>query len=186
MRIVLSWVSLHLLAVTLATAGTISVSDPVGNPVQDAEVVFVHPVKKLYKTGQTDENGKLDLMWESKGSVVVFCAHPDFRAFRKSGHNPDNALEITLRKQQDTGSVVCANGTGYVPGLTGRISPIHDTYNRLYIYADNISINDGTQQPVPFQLGRRLRAEDQEGNQFELTVVEIIGKTSLIEFKKRK
>jgi hypothetical protein len=54
------------------------------------------------------------------------------------------------------------------------------------MYADNISLNNGTQQPVHFQLGSPLKAEDRDANCFDLTVIDIIGKTALIEFHKRQ
>lgn len=186
MRIAIISLVFHLMAAAGTMAGTITVTDPAGKPVKDAEVFLVHPEKKVYTTGKTDENGKVELKSEYKGSVVVFCAHKDFCAFRKRGYNPDKALEVTLRKQENTGSIVCADGTGYVPGLIGRLNPILDTSDRRYMYADNISLNDGTQQPVHFQLGRALKAEDRDGSRFALTVIDIIGRTSLIEFKKRK
>ncbi len=127
---------------------------------------LVHPKKKVYTSGRTDDSGKVELQSEYKGTVVVFCAHKDFAAFRKSGYNPDKALEIKLCAQQDTGSIVFANGMRNVPGLIGRLNPILDTSHRLYMYADNISLSDGTQQPVRFQLGKPLKAEDRDGNRF--------------------
>ena len=122
-------------------------------------------------------------------AVIIRTSYPGMipvqAASVKGSHSPDKPLAIELRTQKATGSVVCADGTGYVPGLIGRLNPILDTSNRLYMYADNIALDGGLQQPVRFSLKKRIRAEDRDGNRFDLKVVDIVGKTSLIEFTRK-
>ena len=166
-------------------AGNIMVTDKMGKPVKDAHVYYIHKDKKTHVSATTDEKGKAELKSPDDRSVIVFCAHPSYAAYRKSSHTPKNPLIINLIKKPSTGSIICPNGTGYVPGLIGRLNPILDTSNRLYMYAGNIALDRGKQQPVKFRLKKTIKAEDRDGNKFNLKVVDIIGRTSLIEFKKK-
>jgi len=168
-----------------ALANNVTVTDATGNPIKEADVYFINKTKKTYVSEKTNEKGQANLESPGNRLVTVFCAHPSYAAYQKGSHPPDQPLVINLRTVKDTGSVVCPDGTGYVPGLIGRLSPILDTSNRLYMYADNIALEKGLQQPVKFRLRRSIRAEDRDGNRFDIKVVEIIGKTSLIEFTKK-
>ena len=38
-----------------------------------------------------------------------------------------------------------------LPGLMGRLNLIRDRYDRTYLYASTIAINEGCQQPVRFE-----------------------------------
>jgi len=93
-------------------------------------------------------------------------------------------LTIKLKSHPSGGSVIFTSGTGYVPGLSGRLNPILDTLGRYYLYADNIAIDGGKAQPVTFALGRPLRLEDVLGHRCEITIVSIIGDLSLIEYRR--
>ncbi|MCY4241948.1 MAG: hypothetical protein OXD36_09420, partial [Rhodobacter sp.] len=73
--------------------------------------------------------------------------------------------------------------TGQVPGLRGRLSPIRDTSDRTYLYADNIAIEEGRQQPVPFRTGKPIRLTDAHGAECSVTIVDIVGQSSLIEYR---
>jgi hypothetical protein len=66
--------------------------------------------------------------------------------------------------------------------LDGRLNTIRDNLNRTYLYADNIAIESGETQPVAFQLGEPIEVEDRNGQAFDIKVIEIIGRSSLIEF----
>jgi len=178
---------------TTIFAGTITVKDETGAAVKDAKVFFVHPAKKIYKTQATNEKGEADIKTPNNDAVIVFCAHDNYRAFRKEGVTPEQPLEIRMQKQDGTGSIVFADGSGMIPGLKGRMNPIWDTIvvkgqtkDRFYLYADNISINEGKEQPVGFELNKSLKLEDADGNCFDVTIIDIIQSTSLIEFKKTK
>lgn len=54
-------------------------------------------------------------------------------------------------------------GTGYIPGLKGRLNPILDSSNRTYLYADNIAIDGGKGQPVGFNVNVPFELEDADG-----------------------
>jgi hypothetical protein len=59
---------------------------------------------------------------------------------------------------------------------------ILDTSLRTYIYADNIAINGGMQQPAIFKVGKPFKLEDSNGIIQEVTVKYIQGRTSLVEY----
>ena len=81
------------------------------------------------------------------------------------------------------GAAIVSQATGHLPGLHGRLNPILDTSDRTYLYADNIAIDEGRQQPVPFRLGRPMRLTDARGTEFSVTIVDILGRSSLIEYR---
>ena len=81
------------------------------------------------------------------------------------------------------GSAIFSESTGHLPALRGRLNPILDTSNRTYLYADNIAIEDGRQQPVTFRVGKPMRLTDAYGAELSVTVVDIIGKSSLLEYQ---
>ena len=63
------------------------------------------------------------------------------------------------------------------------MNPILDALDRTYLYADNISINDGMQQPVHFVLGEDLRLTDAWGYELLVRVVDIAGRSALVEYR---
>ena len=65
----------------------------------------------------------------------------------------------------------------------GRLNPIRDTSDRTYLYADNIAIDEGRQQPVSFRPGKPLRLTDAHGAELSVTIVDIIGQSALIEYR---
>ena len=77
-----------------------------------------------------------------------------------------------------------AEGTGYLPGLAGRLNPILDTSNRTYLYASNIAIAGGRQQPVSFVPGEEeLHLVDANGSEMLVRVAAITGRSSLLEYR---
>jgi hypothetical protein len=184
MRLQVALLALSLVAAG-ALAGSVTVTDSSGQPVKDATVSFIHPKKKVHVTQTTDATGKANLTSRYPGPVLVYCAHPAYCAYRMNRHDPSKPLNIKLRTEPKTGSLVCPDGTGEIPGLSGRLNPILDTSNRTYMYADNIALAGGLQQPVSFQLKAAINAEDRDGNRFAITVIDIIGDTALIEYRKK-
>ena len=72
---------------------------------------------------------------------------------------------------------------GRLPGLTGRLNPILDNRDRMYLYATNIAIDEGRQHPVHFRLNESLRLTDVNGIECAVRVVEMIGNSSLLEYE---
>ena len=73
--------------------------------------------------------------------------------------------------------------TGYLPVVNGRLNPIRDSHERTYLYASNIAINQGKQQPVQFALGEDLRLTDAEGRESMIRVVDVVGRSALLEYR---
>jgi hypothetical protein len=82
---------------------------------------------------------------------------------------------------ENTGSVTCT-GTGHIPGLEGQLNPILDTHNRMYLYAQNISIQGGVQQPATFKVDVPFELEDSNGVVMQVRVLHIQGQTSLLQY----
>ena len=53
----------------------------------------------------------------------------------------------------------------------------------MYLYATNIAIDEGRQQPVHFKLKEPLRLTDVNGVEYVVRVVEMIGNSSLLEYE---
>ena len=75
-----------------------------------------------------------------------------------------------------------SHSTGHIPGLEGRLNPILDTHNRMYLYADNIAINGGVQQPSTFEVDVPFELEDANGVFMQIRVLHIQGRTSLLQY----
>ena len=67
--------------------------------------------------------------------------------------------------------------------MTGRLNPKRDTRDQTYLYASNIAINEGQQQPVHFDTGEEMRLTDAEGRKRLVRIVEVIGRSALVEYR---
>ena len=96
----------------------------------------------------------------------------------------ERSLAIELTPLVDGGSVVIAESTGQIPGLRGRLNPILDTLQRSYLYASNITIDGGEQQPVTFAPGvDELHLMDADGTGRLVRIIAISGRSSLLEYR---
>ena len=64
------------------------------------------------------------------------------------------ALPTMRSPSQWPGSIVIRQGTGHIPGLTGRLNPILDTLGRTYLYRGPI-----TAQPLRYVRDAAARPE---------------------------
>lgn len=81
------------------------------------------------------------------------------------------------------GSLIIANGTGHVPGIRGRLNPILDHTDRMYLYADNVAVNDGMTQPVYFALDEPLRLTDAFGASATIWFRELLGNSCVLDYR---
>jgi hypothetical protein len=161
---------------------TFLVIDESGNPVTGASVVLVHARNNTHTKGVTGLAGKVSLTDFPNEPVFVYCAHKHYRAFKDALQRPYGAHTIKIRQENRIGSAIFPSRTGYLPGVKGRFNPHLDRLGRYYMYATNIALESGKQQPVTFVPGRPITAVDSSGVRCVLTVLEIRGDTSLIEF----
>ena len=155
-----------------------------GNPLSGVTLLALFP-NKTWKQGTTDDTGEAQVDLHSTHlPMTVFAAANGFAAHLEDDWLPANgALAIEMEHLPDGGAVIFPEATGYIPGLFGRLNPIRDTHDRTYLYASNISINEGEQQPVHFMLGEDLRLTDAEGKELIIRIVAIVGRSALVEYR---
>ena len=116
--------------------------------------------------------------------MTVYVAAPRYAARLEREWIPERGdLLLELQPLQNGGSAIFPQSSGHLPGLRGRLNPIRDTSDRTYLYADNIAVDGGRQQPVHFRLGRPMRLTDASGFELSVTIVDIIGRSSLVEYR---
>lgn len=155
-----------------------------GHPVENVNVLILFP-NHTYKFAVTDRNGQATVkLYSTSLPMNVFAASKDFAAYvQYKWDSSQKLLKIELKKLNRGGSVIFKEEAGHIPGLTGRLNPIRDNFDRTYLYASNISINDGKSQPVSFALKEDLNLVDADGKQVRLRIIEILGRSSLIEYQ---
>ena len=154
-----------------------------GQPLPGIDVLALFP-NKTYRQGKTDEAGELALDLHSTHlPMTVYAAAPGYGGGLQREWIPqEGGLIIELAPLPDGGAVIFPQATGHLPGLTGRLNPIRDTSDRTYLYADNVAVEQGRQQPVNFRLGHPLRLTDALGVDLSVTIIDIIGRSALVEY----
>lgn len=155
-----------------------------GQPVAEASVLALFP-NKTWKQAITDETGTAILdLHSARLPMTVFVAAAGFAAYSMRNFIPaQRTLDVHLISLAEGGAIIFSNAAGYLPGLQGRLNPIQDTLDRTYLYADNIAINGGLQQPVQFVLGEELTLCDAEGIEASVRIVDIVGRSALVEYR---
>ena len=156
-----------------------------GHPLAGADVLAIFP-NNTWKRATTDASGEARLDLHSVHlPMTVYVAADGCSAHVEQDWIPsERALAVELAVLSDGGSVVFPEGTGHIPGLSGRLNPILDASLRTYLYASNIAINGGRQQPVSFvPAGEELRLTDANGRELFVRVAAITGRSSLLEYR---
>lgn len=155
-----------------------------GAALSGIELLTLFP-NKTWKSATTDENGeaRIDLHMTHL-PMTVFATASGYAAHLEKNWVPAKGrLALEMQSLQDGGSTIFPEATGNIPGLAGRLNPKRDTRDRTYLYASNISINEGQPQPVHFSIGEDLHLIDAYGTELTVCIVEIIGKSVLIEYR---
>ncbi|MYE07648.1 MAG: hypothetical protein F4X95_02720 [Oligoflexia bacterium] len=154
-----------------------------GKTIKRVNLLLLFP-NKTWKEAVTDKNGEAKIYLHStKKPMTIFAAAENYSAYlKKDWALLEGVLTIELQKLLNGGSVIFPNSTGYIPGLEGRLNPILDNLNRTYLYADNIAINGGKQQPVYFTFGEKLHLQDSNGKEKIVYIIDIRGKSALLEY----
>lgn len=172
--------STELLPRVNPTVSQVTVISENGTPIPRATVVAIAD-NNTFLSADTAANGVASLTVATRRMFNLFVAHSAFPAAVRADWDPKEDVKITLTPTESIGSLVC-HSTGYIPGLTGRLNLILDSHNRTYLYADNIAINGGKQQPVHFQLNVPFELEDAHGVVMQVRILAIRGRTSLLEY----
>ena len=113
---------------------------------------------------------------------TIFIAHKEFPAGVINDFTCKTNIEIILKKKIGINSTIFDNGTGYIPGIEGRLNPILDSIKRTYLYADNISINDDTPQPAYFKFGENISIVDSLGKASDIRINRIIQQCAILDY----
>ena len=154
-----------------------------GGALSGADLLLVFP-NKTWKRATTDEAGEAAVdLHTTQLPMTVFASAPGHTAHLERQWIPsERALAIDLGVLPGGGSVIFPEATGHVPGLKGRLNPIRDTHDRTYLYASNVAIDEGSTQPVHFLPGEELRLTDAEGTALCVRIVDIVGRSALVEY----
>ncbi|MYD30850.1 MAG: DUF4143 domain-containing protein [Nitrospira sp. SB0661_bin_20] len=154
-----------------------------GRPIAGAAVLGLFS-NKTWKGAITGENGESVLDLHSIHlPMTVFVAAEGFAAHLERDWIPaERALHVELSTLSNGGAVILPEGTGTLPGLKGRLNPIRDTLDRTCLYASNIAINEGRQQPVAFVPGEKLGLTDADGHELLVRIIDIVGSSALVEY----
>lgn len=153
-----------------------------GQALAGAHVLALYP-NKTFREARTDAFGHADFLLHSHLPMTVFCAAPGFSAAVASEQMPNGSVSFALETATDGGSLIIANRGGHVPGIQGRLNPILDHLDRLYLHADNVAINDGMAQPVHFALNEPLRLTDALGASAILWFREMLGTSCVFDYR---
>ncbi len=154
-----------------------------GQPLAGTDLLLLFP-NKTWIRASTDKQGEAAVdLYTTQLPMTVFAAAPGHAAHREQDWTPsERALAVDLVALPKGGSVIFVEATGALPGLKGRLNPIRDTHDRTYLYASNIAIDEGKQQPVHFIPGEELKLTDVEGVTLRVRIVDIVGRSALVEY----
>ena len=154
-----------------------------GAPLPGVDVLALFP-NKTWQRATTVHAGEAALdLYTTHLPMTVYAAARGYSAGIHQEWRPDKGgLLLEVSGLPDGGASVFPQATGHLPGLRGRLNPIRDTSDRTYLYADNIAIEEGRQQPVPFRLGKAMRLTDAYGAELSVTIVDIVGRSALLEY----
>ena len=154
------------------------------NPLAGADVLVLFP-NNTWKRATTDEHGEATLDLHSTHlPMTVFAAAAGHTAHAHYDWTPAQCgLALELDALADGGGVIFPDATGTIPGITGRLNPIRDPYDRTYLYATNVAVDKGRPQPVHFIPGESLRLTDADGNEAQVRIVAIVGRSALAEYR---
>ncbi len=155
-----------------------------GQPLAGSDVLALFP-NKTWKSATTDESGEAELdLHTTHLPMTVFAAAPGYGAHLEREWVPSQgALAVEMAPLPGGGSVIFAEATGHLPLVQGRLNPIRDTHDRTYMYASNIAIEQGRQQPVHFALGEDLHLAGADGSEAIVRILDVVGRSALLEYR---
>ena len=155
-----------------------------GEPLAGIEVLALFP-NHTWVRAITDESGEAALdLYTTHLPMTIYAGGPGYSAGLRRAWTPGRSgLLLDLEPLEAGGAAIFVQDTGHLPGLHGRLNPIRDASDRTYMYADNIAIDEGRQQPVPFRPGKPVRLTDSRGTEMSVTIADIRGRSALLEYQ---
>ncbi|MDY8137033.1 toll/interleukin-1 receptor domain-containing protein [Aquimarina sp. 2201CG5-10] len=163
---------------------TIKIVDQKEKAIKHAKVVLVAN-NSTYLEGFSDENGLAHFIIRSRKQYTVLIAHSEYPAVLFRHINPKEDIKVIVEKTNGSGSIIL-NKSGSIPEINGKIEPVFKSDNEMYLYADNIAINQGKGQPYDFELNKSISLEDNEGKVIHLTFRFFQGRIALVDYSKHK
>ena len=154
-----------------------------GQPLPGVNLLLLFP-NKTWNQSVTDAEGEAAInLHTTHLPMTVFAAAPGYAAGVYREWLPaTGALMVELQELPKGGSDIFPEATGHLPGLKGRLNPKRDPHGRAYLYASNVAINKGREQPVSFILGEELQLTDADGYELWVRIVDIAGRSALVEY----
>lgn len=158
-----------------------------GEPLSGVDVLALFP-NKTWQRATTNEAGEAGLdLYTTHLPMTVYAAAPGYGGGLEREWLPNRGgLLMELNRLSAGGSAIFPQATGNLPGLRGRLNPKRDTSDRTYLYADNIAIEEGRQQPVSFRLGKPMKLTDAFGSELSVTIIDIVGRSALVQYRSVK
>ncbi len=153
-------------------------------PVSGVDLLVLFP-NKTWKRRTSDEQGEAAVdLYTTQLPMTVYAAAPGYAAHLERDWIPcSRALAVDLEVLPDGGSVIFPEAAGEIPGINGRINPVRDPHDRMYLYASNIAINDGKAQPVHFIPGEAMTLTGADGTPLKVRIIDIFGRSALVEYR---
>lgn len=162
---------------------TVVVKDDEGTPITDCELT-IQADNGTFSTARAGVDGVAIFDLKVRRPSSLLASHRNFPAAVYTKIDPDGSMQITLPRTENIGSVTI-HSSGAIPGIKGRVSPILDTSNRTYLYADNIAINGGENQPATFTVNVPFELEDGDGTIVYVTVKHIAARLCLLQYTRK-
>ena len=157
-----------------------------GQPLPVSDVLALFP-NKTWTRATTDENGEAEVdLHTTHLPMTVFAAAPGHGAHVEREWVPSQgSLAVELGHLREGGQCLSSpSPAGYLPcSPRGRLNPIRDNLDRTYLYASNVAVDQGKQQPVHFALGEDLRLTDADGREAMVRIVDVAGRSALLEYR---
>ncbi|WP_025743565.1 TIR domain-containing protein [Aquimarina pacifica] len=161
---------------------TIKVLNEKEEVVHNAKVVLMAN-NSTYLEGFSDENGLAHFVIRTRKLYTILIAHPEYPAILFKNINPKDDIQVTIEKKGESGSIII-NGTGEIPGISGKIEPVSRSGDALWLSADNVAIEGGVPQPYNFELNKSISLEDNAGNIINLVFIFFQGRIALIDYSR--
>lgn len=149
-----------------------------GIGIQNVQIVL-SAENGTYLQTSTNEDGIGEIMIHTKRLYSLLIAHPNYPSVLVEKLDLDSDINIEINKIENVGSKIIQS-TGYIDGLEGRLNPIYDSNQRMYLYADNIAIDGDKNQPVTFSINSTIVLEDSKGVVMNLIFRFINGSTTAL------
>ncbi|MGY1888532.1 serine/threonine protein kinase [Pseudomonas sp. SDT291_1_S447] len=153
-----------------------------GIPADGARVHLLSADGITLETLSTNADGLAECELTAKGAVVAFISHSECYSTTLVGFSQDN--KVTLKDQPGAFSRVQKTSWSGIQGMVGQFSLIHDGSQRMYMYAQDFSVDGGVTGAIYLALGKKVHIEDKNGITVTLIPRSVIGDCYILDFQK--